>query len=422
MKTHSPIHRVLHGVFAHGYAQAVTVVVQLLSLPIFLSRWEVETYGLWLMLSAIPMYLSFADVGILTYVGNAMTMNIARGENDLLVKNYSIALKFVTQALPALALISGIILTILSGWFDSNTLVCIFLLGIVSIVSSGCGLFDAVYRAYGKYPKVTILLTTARVFDFIGAIIGLYAYGTVVSVSAGMASGRILSVLIMIIFMRYDIPKISHNCCTASWGDIISHIRRGGSFLAFPLGTALNLQGSTLIIGTIYGATTVAFFNSARTLSRIVMQVSLLASRSLAPEYSRLHGQNNFSEATKLFRTVRGNVFVISISAVIVLQLFGSEIYNTWTGGQIKIQEIPFAILLLTAVVGALWQIEAVPLTSINKQNIIAFGIVISSTSGLTVLYLLGSSFALEGSILVLLSIELVVLFITKWSQSRYVA
>ena len=55
--------------------------IQLASLPIFLSRWTTEKYGYWLMISAIPTYLTLADVGILTASGNMMAMHQARQES-----------------------------------------------------------------------------------------------------------------------------------------------------------------------------------------------------------------------------------------------------------------------------------------------------------------------------------------------------
>src|ERR1700722_7954136 len=71
--------RVAAGVAAHIYAQSVTIVTQLATLPIFLSRWTTEQYGQWIVLSAIPVYLTIADFGIVTAAGHLMSMHKPRG-------------------------------------------------------------------------------------------------------------------------------------------------------------------------------------------------------------------------------------------------------------------------------------------------------------------------------------------------------
>jgi hypothetical protein len=58
-------HRISLGLGANLFGQVVTVAIQLLSLPVFLHFWSLSRYGEWLMLSAIPAYLSAVDVGIL---------------------------------------------------------------------------------------------------------------------------------------------------------------------------------------------------------------------------------------------------------------------------------------------------------------------------------------------------------------------
>jgi len=54
--------------------------MQLVGVPIFLHFWSVPLYGNWIVLSAIPSYLSFSSVGFGSVAGNEMTMRVARAD------------------------------------------------------------------------------------------------------------------------------------------------------------------------------------------------------------------------------------------------------------------------------------------------------------------------------------------------------
>ena len=55
-----------------------STVMQLVGVPVFLHFWSVPLYGNWMVVSAIPSYLSFSSVGFGSVAGNEMTMLVAR--------------------------------------------------------------------------------------------------------------------------------------------------------------------------------------------------------------------------------------------------------------------------------------------------------------------------------------------------------
>ena len=74
------LRRIISGFGSNLFGQLVTILIQILSLPIFLYYWDMSTYGSWLVLSALPSFLSMADVGMVQAAGNKMTMAMGRGE------------------------------------------------------------------------------------------------------------------------------------------------------------------------------------------------------------------------------------------------------------------------------------------------------------------------------------------------------
>ena len=72
--------RFIHGLGATALGPIVTILVQVIGVPIFLHAWGLKLYGEWLVLSAIPSYLAFSDVGFGNVAANDMTMRVASGD------------------------------------------------------------------------------------------------------------------------------------------------------------------------------------------------------------------------------------------------------------------------------------------------------------------------------------------------------
>src|SRR6266511_513556 len=74
--------RLARGLGAGFYGQIVVIVIQLVGVPILLHAWQVRLYGEWLILFALPAYLSLADLGFCQSAGNDMTARLARGDRS----------------------------------------------------------------------------------------------------------------------------------------------------------------------------------------------------------------------------------------------------------------------------------------------------------------------------------------------------
>ena len=67
------------GLGSNSYGQLVSLVVQFATVPLLLTVWKVERYGLWLTLATVPAYLSMSDFGFAMAAANDMSMAVARG-------------------------------------------------------------------------------------------------------------------------------------------------------------------------------------------------------------------------------------------------------------------------------------------------------------------------------------------------------
>ena len=390
--------RILSGVVAHIYAQAVTVMTQLASLPIFLSRWDLDLYGQWLMIVAMPAYLSISDVGLLTSAGNLMAMHQARGETAEVNRIFNSSLAAILVLVPLLAVCVGVLLLMFTFGLSVSLRGALYVMIFVALIAVASGLFEAAYRPFGKYPKVTFLLSTSRITAWAGSIVGLFIGSTLASAALGLLAGRAIFLLAMIAFARRDIPEIRINLRTADTALIRRLLSSGVGFLSFSIGNVVTLQGMVLMVGAQLGGAAVALFSSIRTLTRMLTQISTLTGRAMAPEISLLYGAGDERAAAELISRVLWKVVPITIVAAVLLAPLGSTILRIWSHGRLVINGTAYAILLTAAVASSFWQIKSIRLTATNRHEFLAVIFAVVSVMALLVAYLGDRHFGISGA------------------------
>ena len=74
--------RLLFGFLSNWISRLAGVLIQLVQVPVFLHFWGKLLFGDWLLVSAIPVYLSFSNVGFGSVASNEMTMRMGREDQD----------------------------------------------------------------------------------------------------------------------------------------------------------------------------------------------------------------------------------------------------------------------------------------------------------------------------------------------------
>ena len=63
-------------------SKAASTEIQLVQVPVLFHFWGETVFGVWLVLTGIPTYLSFSNIGFGSVAGNEMTMLMARKEQE----------------------------------------------------------------------------------------------------------------------------------------------------------------------------------------------------------------------------------------------------------------------------------------------------------------------------------------------------
>ena len=409
--------RIIAGMGANSFGMAITIGIQLASLPLFLHYWNTATYGTWLMLSAIPAYLSMADVGMVTAAGNKM--NIAMGKGDLPEVNrvFQSAQLFMTIVCGLIALITVPIILFAPLPFMQNVDVRIALMALCIGVLAALfgGLAEAVFKSTQRYATGTMLSNYVRLGEWIGYMIGLVMIGSFAAVALCGLAMRLIGTLITMQLSQRGNHDIRWGIQAAQRAEIQAMIKPAVSFMAFPLANALSFQGLTLLVGALFGPIAVALFNTYRTIARVAVQVTAIFSHALWPEFSRLFGENAIMAIHQLFRrsALLGGAQALLLS--LLLYFASPWLLKLWTHGAIEFAPTSMLLMLLYAAVGGVWHIPRVLLMATNQHTGLAYWALAAAMLCVGLAWMLSAALQLNGVILAMLLSETVIALACAW-------
>ncbi|MFN4266255.1 MAG: lipopolysaccharide biosynthesis protein [Aquabacterium sp.] len=364
---------------AGAFSQVISLVIQLGSLPLFLMQWDPSRYGVWLMLSAIPAYLSMADVGLVTTAGNRMTMALARQQVAAADRIFQTAQLFMVLVISAILALAGSV--IFGGWIQMphEQAWALWWLTVAVLLSLAGGLAEAVFRSTHRYAQGTTWANLIRLLEWVASLLGLYLTDSFVGVAMGMAMARLLGLLVLVWRCDASQHQLSWGLNQASSQELREMIKPAVSFMAFPLANALTFQGATLLVGWILGPASVTAFNAARTVSRVAVQCTAIPAHALWAEFSRLSAHTDVSALHQLYRRGWRSGLVLSVVLSAALYFVGPWLYQWWTAKQLSFDADLMLILLIYAAVAGVWHVPRVLLMSTNQHSGLAVWQLVSS-------------------------------------------
>jgi O-antigen/teichoic acid export membrane protein len=409
--------RIIAGMGANTFGMAITVGTQLLSLPLFLHYWDTSTYGIWLMLSAIPAYLAMSDVGMVTAAGNKMTM--AMGKGDLIEANrmFQSAQKFMTLVCGSIALfvVPVILFAPLPLLQTMDQRIALSALCVGVLVALFGGLADAIFKSTQRYAAGTMFGNCVRLSEWLGGMLGLVLIGSFAAVALGSLLVRVLGTCVSVWLAQRGRHGIAWGLRAADSAEVRAMLKPALSFMVFPLANALSFQGITLLVGVLFGPISVALFNTYRTIGRIAVQTTAIFSHALWPEFSRLCGANAGLVIRQLYyrSSVLGAVQAFILSGI--LYFIAPFLLHIWTHNSIAFVPNLMRLMLVYASVAGIWHVPRVLLMATNQHASLANWALITSVLSIGLAWALSGAFQLNGVVIAMLLSELLIAIICAW-------
>ena len=411
------IKRLIAGIGANSFGMAITIGIQLVSLPMFLHYWDTSTYGVWLMLSAIPAYLSMADVGMVTAAGNKMTMAVAKGDVSEANRVFQSALMFMSVVCGILALISVplILWAPLPALHTFDQRVALSALCVGALLALFGGLSEAVFKSTKRYAFGTMLGNCVRLGEWAGFMVGLVTIGSFAAVALCGLAVRLIGTLIGVVLTGRGKSGLLWGVKFLDSVEIRAMIKPAVSFMAFPLANALSFQGLTLLVGGLFGPIAVALFNTYRTIARVAVQVTAIFSHALWPEFSRLFGQGAFGAVEQLFKRSFWLSAAQALFLSLILYFFSPWMLRVWTHGAINFDSSLMLLMLLYAAIGGVWHVPRVLLMATNQHVGLAYWTLAAGGLSILLAWVLSAVLQLNGTVLAMLISELFIAIACSW-------
>ena len=152
---------------------------------------------------------------------------------------------------------------------------------------------SAAYTCVARYPYGTFVKNMISLAAFAATMAPVVlGYGPRTAALVFLVANGIGTVTFGL-FMRKDIPWIEFGWKHAHFSEIRRLAPLAFAFMGFPIGNALNLQGTLIAVGYALGPIDVAIFATARTVSRVALSMVQMVNTTFWPELSLAYGAKN---------------------------------------------------------------------------------------------------------------------------------
>jgi O-antigen/teichoic acid export membrane protein len=410
--------RLIRGVQGQVAAHAARVFAQVASVSVLLASWGLHRYGDWVILSALPTWLAFSDIGFTGAATNEMTMAAGRDDHGrarevfqavsglllVILLGLAAALPLLVLALPMAQLLN------LSTLSDTTAGWALVALGLDALFTVYAGLLYGAFASSGRYGEGSMLMAMTMLGEFgalaLAALLGADPALAAVAMCAAQAAGT----GVMYVLMRRRVPWLWAGRPRVRRAVLEPLLPAAVAAGAIPAALAVNIQGTVLLVGLSLGPASAAIFSTLRTMSRAVIQVVASVAAIVTPEISRAYAAGN----SALLRTIHRRSCQIALWLALVLVaglgVAGRPVLHLWTSGTIKPDAALLALFLAATVVDALWYTSLAVLYATNRHQRAAVAFTLVSLISLPVAYVSTKAWGLHGVALTLLAADLIML------------
>ena len=369
--------RLFHSIGATSLGPAVTAVIQLVSVPVYLHFWGPKLYGEWLVLSAIPIYLGLTDFGFGAVAGSDMTMLVARGEKSAALEVFQSTWVLTTTVSVMFGICAALALWTLpiEKWFRITLLsrgqvvVILCVLCVYVLLDLQWSVVAAGFRCDGNYALGTVLGNIVSFVANASGVMVVVFHASPVIAAVTLVIARMLGNWSCQIVMRRKSSWLHYGYRYARFGAIKRLVTPALAYMAFPAGNAFIFQGMTLVVGAVLGPIAVVMYSTLRTLTRFAYQPVAMIAGSIWPELSVAFGAGNRLLARNLHRCACQASLGSSIAAIVFMTIFGDAIYGRWTHHKVIMDHHLFYILLAEVLANSIWSTSSVVPLACNQHK-----------------------------------------------------
>jgi O-antigen/teichoic acid export membrane protein len=412
--------RLIRAVQGQVASHVVRVIVQVGTVSALTAAWGLNLFGDWLILSAIPIYLTFSETGLFAAASNEMIMRVARDDRDgarSVFQATSLAAGLILVAVASFLLLFTVLVPVttvfnLSEMNESTASWVLIALGLSAWVSCYVSILYGGFASIGRQGEGSFGAAGILLAEFSALAAVALTGGSAALAAAAMLCTQLVSTTVMYRLMRWRAPWLQLGNPPGKRETLRGLLSPTLASAAFPAGFALNVQGMVLLVGLVLGPASAAVFSILRTMSRVVIQLLASIFAVLSPELSRAFAQGDDDLVRHLNR--QGSQAAIWLAAPIILFLavFGGPILHIWTSGEADPGNLLLYLFLAVAAVDTLWFTNLAVIFARNQHQRLALYYIVASVINFPVALILLNVWGIDGGAASLVVVELFMLVV----------
>jgi O-antigen/teichoic acid export membrane protein len=385
----------------------LSIMLQLVSVPVCLHFWGAQGYGAWLAIFAASTLLRTVDGGYVTYAGNRLNLLYHQDRQALRRVLAAGSLGLAVLGLLQLSLLGFVIAFDGLGWLlgdaalagNSNARAALVVL-VVSWLLSGSYL-GLVHRlmvpagllyqsawwsmAFQAIVFVAIMFAAALRLDLLGTSL------LVAGVQAGIyiASAD---------YLRRKLPEFFPWWRAPAWRLAAADLRGSLTFAFSGFMQQAATNGMVLVVSAVLGAAVVPAFTTVRTLANLWTNVTTTLTSPLLPDMVRLHANH---QPAKLLMLSKAHTWLlgtlVNLGILVSLPLL-SWVYGLWTHGELVLDARLLAGLLAGILLANAGSFMSTYLAGINHERAVLVLALLRGFVSLIVTWLLLPKFGLAAA------------------------
>ena len=357
--------------------QIAPLFATLVSTPITIRLLGSEGYGVLLLVGLVPMYFSFADLGMgvasTRFGAAAYAEGDSQREAKVIWTAASIALLTSLLFVTPIFILSNEIVDFLNvpSAFKFEGAVALRITLVTFVLNLLGNIFNTPQLARLRMGVNSIIMGGARILVAIGTpvalllgfgIIGAAIVGLAISITALVAhfivSGRLVRDLLNVSIDRSLVSPM---------------LKFGTGLFIAGIAVAFLANFEKLTLPRLVSIEALAFYSVAFTFASMATMYSTAMIQSLVPAFSQLQRADKRSELQALFsRSIRINLIIL-LPAMMILFVIAKPFFTFWAGEQFgRESSFPFHILLVGLLFNLIAYIPHGALTAAGRTDIFA--------------------------------------------------
>jgi O-antigen/teichoic acid export membrane protein len=392
----------------------VTVIGQVIVVPVFITRWGLDVYGEWLVLTGTVSALTLLNLGIQSYVINLLIARYLQNEIPEGTRIFHSAL-LLYVILGGVSLLFLLIVITLPGFLQSLNIthiapeqarVILVIYGLIAVYAIFGGLLMGLFRVVQQTPR-------QLAYGLLERVVILFVPLIVVAGGGGPQNAALWLGVVFLVVTLVELVDVSRRSpypiglAMASLKTARTLIPPSMMFFLISISATLLSTGVNIVIANRIGAAAVAVFTTTLMLTNLVRTVINQGLNVLWPEITGMAALTQdaglLARWQRLVVKLAGGLALLAGAGTVVI---GVDLLAWWTNGEIQVDQALLSLLALFLIAQAPVLVSTVFGLALSRQADLARVSLVFLSAVMIMSWVLLSRVGINGAALALLLVQ----------------